>query len=133
VSWDLSNNAYYNDYSDPDTHIQYYADDMWYYTSYYNVLTGETDSYYADYYNVYSDDDGYYSEIYASPDWSEYYGTSSWDTDAGYSSYYFNSNTNTEENYYETKDGLYNSYYDSITDNFSEYVYTAPVDQYYSF
>jgi len=106
---------------------------MWYYTSYYNVLNGDYDSYYADYYNSYSDDDGYYSEIYASPDWSEYYGSSVWDTDIGYTSYYFNSLTNTEESYYETKDGLYNSYYDAVLDNFSEYVYTAPVDQYYVF
>merc|ERR1719389_1365782 len=130
INWDMTN-GYYLEYIDLDTDIQYYADDMWYYTVYYNALTGDSDTYYADYFNEYTDDDTYYSVVYASPDWSEYHGSSYYTTDVMDVTYEFNSN-GIDSTYVAYADGLYTSYYDGIADLFYETVYEAPVDVYYS-
>lgn len=105
---------------------------MWYYTLYVDLITGTEDEFYADYYNAYDDGEGYSSTVYASPDWSYYWGESTYETDAGYQLYVFNSDTGIDETYLETADGLYNSYYDAISGTFLEYVYTAPTDYYLS-
>lgn len=81
---------------------------------------------------MYDDGEGYSSTVYASPDWSYYTGNSVYDTDAGYAFYVFDSDAHIEETYMESADGMYNSYYDAIDGTFTEYVYTAPTDYYFS-
>jgi hypothetical protein len=132
VSWDKTGGDYFIAYSDPETDIEYYADALWYYTCYEDLLANTKDEFYAEYFKEYDDGEGYTSVVYASPDWSYYFGGSTYETDALYSFYQFDSEKNVENYFFEYADGLYNSYYDAISEEFLEYVYTAPTDYYMS-
>jgi hypothetical protein len=133
LTWHNDDTGYTNYYFDEDTQITYYADDLWYYTETYDHISGVVDSYYADYYNSYTDEDGTYtSEVYASPDWTYYFGSSVYSTETEFVNYYFDSSSSLDQTYRAYNDGLYSSYYDGITDYFTEYIWTAPADYYVS-
>lgn len=59
-------------------------------------ITGTEDSTYADYYNEYDDGAGYTSVVYANADWTEYHGESTYQTEAGYVYYIFDSEKDLE-------------------------------------